>query len=167
MSAKQKKRKRNKMKALKKQVEAAKIEDSTKNTYIPHPVVPAPIKFTPAKFMPKPLLAPSPLFSANNVPPAPEIKPLSPVKEETKFEPPRTPNKSPVDDAPVNESSVPSSDQSQNEDYFAKINTPQSSLDMSEWPASLMYVHFVVLFIRTWRYVPICIVAFVYFQELR
>lgn len=142
LSAKQqKKRRKNKMKALKKQAEAAKLGDSPKNTYSP------PIKFTPAKFMPKPLLLPSPLFDVNDIPPAPQIKSQSTVKEETKIEPPHTPNKSPVNEAPATESPVPSANESQNDDYFAKINTPQSSLDMSEWPESLMYVYFIVLFL--------------------
>lgn len=138
LSAKQKKRRRNKMmKALKKQQETVKTEDLANNTCTPPPTVATPIKFTPAKFIPKPLLAPSPLFTANNVSPTPQNKTPSPVKEEVKFEPTHVPSKSPVDE-PANLSSIPSANQSQNDDYLAQINTAQSSLDMSEWPASLM-----------------------------
>lgn len=136
LTAKQKKRKRNKMNRMMKklQMEPMKKEDSDITVNKP-PII-------PTKFSPKFIIKTSPLLSSpfnsvnsaptvlpNKIPPPPgceDVKPLSTVNNSQ-------------NGMGIHSTSL--TNQSSSNDYFAKINKAKCTMDMSEWPQSLMYVH--------------------------
>ncbi len=109
-------------------------ETEMNNKTLPTQPTIGPIRFTP-KFVPKPSpLIPSPVFNhpastpsllASKVPPPPGFE---------------EPKPSPFNNHVQNEEPVETSNNNQtnSKDYFANVNRARSTMDMNDWPPSLM-----------------------------